>query len=103
MRKLKNLKHIFVIILISLSLMMGSIILFSDEFTESMNGFFVYRTSGGVWQDYFHTHDLHPSSKDIVIIKIDERTLNGIQNNANDLKNLTLTKETYSNLVRDLE
>jgi hypothetical protein len=103
MRKLKNLKHIFVIILISLALLFGYIMIFADEFADSMNGFFIYRTSSNAWQDYFHEHTLRPSSQDIVIIKIDERTLNGIQNNANDLKNLTLTKRTYSDLVKNLE
>lgn len=103
MRKLKNLKHIFVIILISLSLIFGIIFMFADEVNDSINGFFIYRTSGGTWQDYFHVHTLRPSAKDIVIIKIDERTLNGTQNNANDLKNLTLTKATYAKLVTDLE
>jgi class 3 adenylate cyclase/CHASE2 domain-containing sensor protein len=103
MRKLKNLKHIFVIILISLSVIFGLLKLFSDEFNDTLNWFFIYRTSHGVWQDYFHKHILSPSVNDIVIITIDERTLNGIQNNSNDLKNLTITKETYSKLITDLE
>ena len=103
MKKLRNLKHIFVIILISLTILFGYIMIFADEFDDGINGYFIYRTSNGTWQDIIHKHTLRPSASDIVIIKIDERTLNGIQNNENDLKNLALTKKTYSDLIKNLE
>ena len=103
MKKLRNLKHIFVIILISLTILFGYIMIFADEFNDGINGYFIYRTSNGTWQDIIHKHTLRPSASDIVIIKIDERTLNGIQNNENDLKNLALTKKTYSDLIKNLE
>lgn len=38
-----------------------------------------------------------------MIIKIDERTLNELQNNSNDLKNLGFTKKTYTDIVTNLE
>ena len=107
MKKLKNLKHIFSITLISLLVTFGSIYMIPDNLKDELNGIFIYRTSsvtnGHAWQDYIYKHTLKASSSDIVIIKIDEKTLNSIQNNPNDLKNLTLTKRTYSDLVKNLE
>ena len=101
MRKLRNLKHIFAIFLLSLLFVFGSIMLFSRDFSNALNGFFVYRTTGGIWQDYFYTHDLRPSS-DIAIIAIDERTINALQANS-DQKMLTIPKSTYTDLVEKLE
>lgn len=101
MKKLRNLKHIFAIFVLSLLFVFGSILLFSRDFSNSLNGFFVYRTTGGVWQDYFHTHDLHPSS-DIAIIAIDEQTLNSLQVQG-DQKMLTIPKSQYAYLVEQLE
>lgn len=101
MKFLKNLKHIFVVTILSLSLMYGAIFLFDDEFTNSINGFFVYRTGHGIWQDYLHRHALVPS-QDIVIIKIDEKSLNELQAK-NTLKNLTIPKSTYAILTQKLE
>ncbi len=103
MKKLKNFKHIFVIILICLTILFSYIQLFSDEFSDTMNGFFIYRTGNGVWQDYFHKHTLRPSADDIVIINIDERSLNALQSNNNNLKNLSITKDTYADLITGLE
>jgi hypothetical protein len=101
MKKLRNLKHIFAIFVLSLIFVFGSIILFSRDFSSALNGFFVYRTTGGVWQDYFHTHDLHPSS-DIVIIAIDDTTINSLQSTS-DQKMLTISKSIYAGLVEKLE
>jgi class 3 adenylate cyclase len=101
MKKLRNLKHIFAITLISLTLIFGSIMLFSAEFSNAINWFFVYRTTGGVWQDYFHTHTLHPLS-DIAIVAIDDKTINTLQASG-DQKMLTIPKSTYSELVEKLE
>lgn len=77
-------------------------LMFSEEFTNSMNGFFLYRTSGGVWQDYFHKHTLTPSS-DIAIIAIDEKTLNTQQESRDNLKMLTIPKSDYAILTKKLE
>lgn len=101
MKKLRNLKHIFAIFVLSLLFVFGSIMLFSRDFSSSLNGFFVYRTTGGVWQDYFHTHDLRPSSN-IVIVAIDDRTLNTLQATS-DQKMLTIPKSTYADLTEKLE
>lgn len=46
MKKLKNLKHIFAIIALSLTFLFGSIMIFSLEFQNAINGFFIYRTTG---------------------------------------------------------
>jgi CHASE2 domain-containing sensor protein len=54
-----------------------------------------------VWQDYFYRHTLAPS-EDIVIIKIDEKTLNETQSQGN-LKTLTIPKSTYATLVEKLQ
>jgi hypothetical protein len=75
--------------------------IFSRDFTNSINGFFIYRSGTGMWQDTIYTHTLKPSS-DIVIINIDERTLNELQANG-DLKMLTIPKKIYSDLVEKLE
>jgi hypothetical protein len=101
MKKLRNLKHIFAIFLLSLIFVFGSIMLFSRDFSSSLNGFFVYRTTGGAWQDYFHTHDLRPSS-DIAIIAIDDHTINTLQSTS-DQKMLTIPKSIYRDLVEKLE
>ena len=100
MRKLQNLKHIFVIILLSLGILFGFFMLFSQEFTNSINGFFIYRTSN-TWQDFIYKHKLVPS-ENIAIINIDEKTLNTLQANG-DLKMLTISKKTYRDLVEKLE
>jgi CHASE2 domain-containing sensor protein len=100
MRKLQNLKHIFVIALLSLSILFGFFMLFSHEFTNSINGFFIYRTTN-TWQDYVYKHKLAPS-ENIAIINIDEKTLNTLQANG-DLKMLTISKKTYKDLVEKLE
>jgi class 3 adenylate cyclase len=101
MKNIRNLKHIFIIILISLFVLFGLIVLFSRDFTNAINGLFIYRTTGGIWQDYIYKHDLTPS-KDIIIINIDDRTLNETQATG-DLKMLTMSKQIYADLVEKLE
>jgi CHASE2 domain-containing sensor protein len=54
-----------------------------------------------VWQDYFYRHTLAPS-EDIVIIKIDEKTLNELQAK-NTLKTLSIPKSTYATLIEKLQ
>ena len=97
MKKLKNIKHIFIIIILSLIFLFGGILLFSKDFKNSINGFFIYRTWNDSWQDTIYAHTLKPS-KDIIIIKIDEKTLNNFQSGS-DLKMLTIPKSKYTQLV----
>ena len=101
MKKLQNLKHIFFVSCISLVLIFVSIFLFSREFSSAINSFFVYRTSGGIWQDTIYQHKLTPS-KDIVIVKIDDASLNTLQAEGN-LKMLRIPKSAYANLIDILE
>ena len=75
MKFFRNLKHIFAVTLISLLIISSSVFVFGKEFTHALSGFFVYRTGGDVWQDKIYRHTLTPSD-DIVIVKIDEKTLN---------------------------
>lgn len=58
-----------------------------------------------MWQDYFHRHSLTPSTDQIVIINIDEKTLNTLQdqNNSTNIRMLTLAKSDYATLVQKLE
>lgn len=106
MKFLRNLKHIFAITALSLLIIFGSIYIFRDEFFHQINGFFIYRTGNGVWQDYFHKQSLVPSG-DIAIIKIDEKTLNTLQAEGKlqrgDMKMLTIPKSIYTDLVYKLE
>jgi hypothetical protein len=44
MKFFRNLKHIFAVTLISLSIILSSVFIFRDEFFYSLSGFFVYRT-----------------------------------------------------------
>jgi CHASE2 domain-containing sensor protein len=55
-----------------------------------------------VWQDYFYRHTVTPSTDDIVIIKIDEKTLNELQAK-NTLKTLSIPKGTYATLIEKLQ
>lgn len=101
MKFFRNLKHIFAVTLISLSIISSSVFIFGTEFTHSLDGFFTYRTGNGVWQDRIYRHTLAPS-QDIVIVKIDEKTLNNLQSQS-DQKMLTIPKSMYTILVEKLE
>ena len=101
MRKLKNLKHIFGIISLSVVILGTLMMMFARDFTNAINALFIYRTTGGIWQDRIYTHTLHPS-ENIALIKIDEKTLNSLQAHG-DLKMLTIPKSTYGDLVEKLE
>ncbi len=99
MRKFKNLKHIFVIILVSLGLIFLGIRIFTADFTNAINGFFIYRTSGDIWQDYIYKHTLKPNqTENIQIVAIDDATLDYFQS-----QNQDLDKEKYTNLIEILE
>ncbi len=101
MKFFRNLKHIFAVTLISLLIISSSVFVFGKEFTHALSGFFVYRTGGDVWQDKIYRHTLTPSD-DIVIVKIDEKTLNSFQAQS-DQKMLTIPKSMYTILVEKLE
>lgn len=80
--------------------------MFSGEFSNSINGFFIYRTGTGItgnpiWQDMVYTHTLKPSNN-ISLITIDEATLNEFQSKS-DQKMLTIPKSVYRDLVDKLE
>jgi class 3 adenylate cyclase/CHASE2 domain-containing sensor protein len=100
MQFLKNLKHIFAIAVLSLFILFASIFLFSEEFSKSINSFFIYRSGSGVWQDTVYKPWLSPS-RSIVLITIDDATLNQIQATSN-LKMLTISKSIYKNLIERL-
>jgi class 3 adenylate cyclase/CHASE2 domain-containing sensor protein len=105
-KKLKHLQHILVTSMLSLTILFGSIMMFSGEFSNSINWFFVYRTGTGVtgtpvWQDMIYTHTLEPSGN-IALITIDEATLNEFQSKS-DQKMLTIPKSVYRDLVDKLE
>jgi class 3 adenylate cyclase/CHASE2 domain-containing sensor protein len=106
MKKLKHLQHILVTSMLSLTILFGSIMMFSGEFSNSINGFFIYRTGTGitgtpVWQDRIYMHTLRPSDS-IALITIDEATLNEFQSKT-DQKMLTIPKSIYRDLVNKLE
>jgi class 3 adenylate cyclase/CHASE2 domain-containing sensor protein len=100
MQKLRNLKHIFVVIVLSLSVVFGWILLFS-EFNNPINGFFIYRTGSNQWQDNLYKHTIIPEN-DIAVIKIDNESLDALQAKWN-LKMLTIPKSNYIALIEKLE
>lgn len=102
MRKLKNFKHIFSITILSLTCLFGAIMSVSSDFSNSVNGLFIYRTGNNIWQDALYKHHLKVSD-DIVIIRIDEKTLNTIQSSGSDLKMLTIPKSAYGEVIEKLE
>jgi len=95
----RNLKHIFFISCITISLIIAVIRLFSVAFLP-ITHFFVYRENLTVL-NALYTYRFTPSP-DIVIIKIDDETLNSVQAHA-DLKTLTLGKTLYTELIDKLE
>jgi|GEM_PF-6849295 len=126
MQFLKNLKHIFAIAVLSLFILFASIFLFSAEFNDSINSYFIYKTKTTPeehdlspfrdiilnsnnqdtqeivrnWQDTIYKFDFKPSS-DIVIIKIDAETLDYFQANTSS-KMLTLPKSIYIDTINIL-
>lgn len=101
MQKLRNLKHIFVVMILALSLVFSSVFL-PKEYTNIFNGTFTYRTGQSTWQDTLYKHTIRPSKKDIVIIRIDNESLNALQAKGN-LKMLTIPKSHYMNLIDKLQ
>ncbi len=101
MQKLRNLKHIFVVIILALSAVFANHYL-PKEYTNIFNGTFIYRTGENAWQDKIYAHTLRPSKKDIAIIRIDNESLNALQAKGN-LKMLTIPKSYYVSLIEKLE
>ena len=90
MKNLRNIKHIFAIILISLFLLFGAFFVFGRDFFVPINYFLIYRSGKvdadgknykliedrrDIWQDMIYKPKLAPSDK-IAVIAIDEKTLN---------------------------
>lgn len=96
----KNLKHIFFIVAISLGLLFGAILVFSRDFNFLINSFFIYRSGSGTWQDQIYTPHLAPS-EDIVLVLIDEASINDLQAN-NNMQMLTIPKSLYARVQEKL-
>lgn len=107
MKFFRNLKHIFAVSIVSLAMIFWSIYMFRSDFTNSLNGFFLYRTGNSVWQDKIYKHTLSPiylpwtggalPMTQIKIIKIDDDSLNYLQS-----KNRPFWKDVYTEVVQKL-
>ncbi len=98
MQKLKNLKHIFAIWVIVMALIFGVMRLFWSEFFVQFTHLITYRDAP--FQNFLYTYDWKPS-KDIVIIKIDDKSLNVLQAQSSQ-KNLAIPKKLYAELIKKL-
>ena len=96
----KNLKHILIISSLSLALIFWVLRFSAQSFSLPLTHFFIYRENVSAlnWL-YKYTF---AASKDIVIINIDDTTLNSLQAES-DLKMLRIPKSIYRNLVESLE
>jgi class 3 adenylate cyclase/CHASE2 domain-containing sensor protein len=107
MKFFRNLKHIFAVSIVSLGMIFWSIYIFQDDFTHSLNGFFLYRTGNWVWQDTVYKHTLSPTylpwtpgtipMTQIKIINIDEDSLNYLQSQGRPF-----WKDVYTEVVQKL-
>ena len=88
MHKLKNLKHIFAIWAIVVVMILGVMRIFGSDMLTEFTHLVTYRDAP--FQNFLYTFDWK-SSKDIVIIKIDDNSLNELQANS-DRKMLTISK-----------
>lgn len=100
MRNFRNIKHIFFIIAISLTLLFVAYLFVFSNFITPLNHFITYRANES-WLNTIHEHKLTPS-KDIVIVEIDEKTTNELMNGANKSM-LTISKFHYGKLVENLQ
>lgn len=98
MHKLKNLKHIFAIWTIVVVMILGVMRIFGSDMLTEFTHLVTYRDAP--FQNLLYTYDWKPS-KDIVIIKIDEKSLNALQAQSNQ-KNLAIPKTTYVELIQKL-
>lgn len=102
MKNLRNLKHIFAIILITISLLSLIIIFFAGNFIGATNSFFLYRSGSGTWQDKVYRYDDLRPSENIALLLIDEKTLNTLQGRGN-LNTLNIAKSDYIRVIEKLE
>lgn len=105
MQILKNLKHIFFIIVLALTLLFGGVLLLGRDFLFPINGYFIYRTGDvteyhgeeekthTIWQDNIYRHTLTPS-ENIVLVTIDDASINALQVRHNGSM-LTIAKSVY--------
>lgn len=96
----RNIKHIFFIIAICLTILFGSYLLFFRDFITPINFFFTYQTGQGKWQDAIYEHTLSPW-KNIIVVEIDEKTINALGGKS-EYSLLTIGKEYYALLVKKL-
>jgi class 3 adenylate cyclase/CHASE2 domain-containing sensor protein len=97
---MRNLKHIFIAFLIVFVSIFGTLRIFGDDFSLPLTHFFVYR-EGNRFLDKLYKYKFTPSS-DIVIIKIDNESLNNLQAQSN-LKTLTIPKSVYIDVITKLK
>lgn len=101
MKILKNIKHIFAIISLSLILLFTCILWLFSDFLTPINYFFTYRTQiNATSQDLIYKHKSQ-ASNNIVIVEIDEKTLNHY-NSQQELSTLTIGKDQYAQVVKNL-
>ncbi len=99
MQKLKNLKHIFAIWAIVMMLIIAMMRLFAAGFFIQFTHLITYRDAP--FQNLLYRYDWKPS-KDIVIIKIDDKSLNTLQAQSNQ-KSLIIPKALYGELIKKLQ
>jgi class 3 adenylate cyclase/CHASE2 domain-containing sensor protein len=99
MQFIRNLKHIFIVFLIVFVSVFGMIRIFGDTFFVSITHFFVYR-EGNPLLDKLYKYKFTPSH-DIVIVKIDNDSLNQLQANTN-IKTVNIPKSVYTSMVEKL-
>ena len=101
MQIVKNLKHILVVTIVTFLTIFWVLRFFGAGLSTAITHFFVYREEVAPL-DWLYKYNFSPSVKDIVIIKIDDRTLNDLQVKS-DLKFLALDKWIYTKLITNLE
>lgn len=112
MKKIQNIKHIFIIIFIVFFLISVGFFGFLKNFLIPANYALIYRTgeqtqnqeSKKSWQDYIYKHTFEPS-KNIVVITIDEKTLNHYSGNqiaSAEYSTLTIPKSDYTKVMKTL-
>ena len=96
----RNLKHIFIVSGITFLAILGVMRLFGPTFSTPITHFFVYRENIP-FLNWIYEYDLEPS-KDIVLVTIDDETLNTLQAKS-DLKMFTIGKDRYVEVIEKLQ
>lgn len=97
---LKQLRHTFLIVLITLGVILVFLVVPSlKPFFIAATHYFVYRE--GTWQSTLWKHTFTPSN-DIVLISIDDASINALQA-GNNMKMLSIPKSIYTSLIEKLE